>query len=67
MGALERRFRERLNDDLDVAGAIAAVTEEVERLHRRREALSPGERAGARQGLRAMDSVLRVLCPGEGR
>ncbi len=63
--SLEERFRERMDDDLDVRGAvdlIAICLGELGALWAKGE-VSPGEAGAARAALRRIDSILQVIFP----
>ena len=62
---LEEVFRERMDDDLDVKGAVDGVLRSLQGLADRRAGrdLPPGEARAALDALRRIDAVLQVIFP----
>lgn len=62
-GDMVRAFEERMNDNLDCAGAFDAVAEQLVRAASgdRGKGMEPGERELLREALDKVDSVLRIL------
>ncbi|MDD1670518.1 MAG: class I tRNA ligase family protein [Methanomicrobiales archaeon] len=58
---VEERFGERMDDDLDVKGAVDAITRSLGDLAD--AGLSPGEAAAALAALHRIDEVLQVIFP----
>jgi cysteinyl-tRNA synthetase len=63
--SLEEGFRERMDDDLDMRGAVDRIANSLGELAARRAGggLSSGEAAAALAALRRIDSVLQVIFP----